>query len=259
MQVIYAGGSPPAGDVGAEKLVGLYRHPAPADRRPWLRSNFVISLDGSITGADGRSGSINTPTDQRVFALHRALADVILVGAGTARAEGYRAVDLAPWQRAIREAEGLRPFPTLVVVSRSLDLDPAIADPEPDHGPVLIICPKPASERALDALRAAGIEVWAEPGPQLDLTQIVRRLARSGCPRILCEGGPGLHRDLLAADLVDELSLTIAPTVVGGHGQRTTSGGPLPPYGFRLWHALYAGSDATLFTTWRRVRDADQA
>ena len=68
--------------------------------------NFVTSLDGSVQGPDGRSGSINTASDHHVFALHRALADAVVVGAGTARTEGYRAVDLAPWQQAIRQAGG---------------------------------------------------------------------------------------------------------------------------------------------------------
>ena len=62
----------------------------------------------------------------------------------------------------------------------------------------------------------------------VDLAEAVRVLAADGLPRVLCEGGPRLHRDLLAADLVDELSLTLSPTVVGGDGQRSTSGWPSP-------------------------------
>ena len=111
----------------------------PGRRAAWVRTNFVASLDGSISGPDGRSGSINTPSDQRVFALHRALADVILVGAQTVRTEGYRAVDLADWQREVRKREGLADFPTLAIVTGSLDLDPALATPAHPHGPVVII------------------------------------------------------------------------------------------------------------------------
>ncbi len=104
-----------------------------------MRSNFVATLDGSVQGLDGRSGSINTESDHEVFALHRGLADVILVGAGTVRDEGYRAVDLEPWQTSLRAAEGLAPFPTLVVITGSLRLDPAFADPPYEHGPVLVV------------------------------------------------------------------------------------------------------------------------
>src|SRR5687768_12410110 len=91
-------------------LVELYRHPAP-EGRGWVRSNFVMSLDGSVQGPDGRSGSINTESDHHLFALQRALADAILVGANTVRFEGYRAVDLEQWQLQIREQEGLAPYP----------------------------------------------------------------------------------------------------------------------------------------------------
>ena len=94
-----------------------------------MRSNFVMSLDGSVQGPDGRSGSINTESDHRVFALQRALVDAVLVGANTARLEGYRAIDLEPWQLRIREQEGLAPYPTLVIISASADLDPVIATP----------------------------------------------------------------------------------------------------------------------------------
>ncbi|HEY5845797.1 MAG TPA: dihydrofolate reductase family protein [Microlunatus sp.] len=238
------------------ELIEIYRHPAGPDGRAWLRTNFVATLDGSISGADGRSGSINTASDQHVFGLHRALADVILVGAQTVRTEGYRAVDLADWQREIRSRQGLRPFPTLAVVSRSLDLDPALAHPDRPHGPVMIITTgHPLAE--LEPFRDAGIEissVESSEDQQADLTRAVGDLAAAGMPRILCEGGPRLHRDLLAADLVDELSLTLSPQVVGGAGQRATSGAALPhQLGFDLHHALWA-EDQTLFTGYRRRR-----
>ena len=100
MQLIFDRGGGERGPVGDPELVELYRHPAP-EAGAWLRTNFVTSLDGSIAGADGRSSSINTPSDQHVFAVHRALADAVVVAGGTARAEGYRAVDLAPWQEPI--------------------------------------------------------------------------------------------------------------------------------------------------------------
>ena len=66
-------------------LTHLYRYPG----RPWLRANMISSLDGAATGPDGLTGSINGPADLRVFTTLRALADVVVVGAGTVRAEGY--------------------------------------------------------------------------------------------------------------------------------------------------------------------------
>ena len=87
---------------------------------------------------------------------------------------------------------------------------------------------------------------------EVDLAQLVDDLAGRGLPRLLCEGGPHLHRDLLAAGLVDELSLTLAPVVICGVGARTTSGDPLPAaLDFELQFTLL-GDDGALFTSYRR-------
>jgi riboflavin biosynthesis pyrimidine reductase len=232
-------------------LVELYRQPAP-EGRGWVRSNFVMSLDGSVQGPDGRSGSINTESDHHLFALQRALADAILVGANTVRFEGYRAVDLEPWQLEIREQEGLAPYPMLAIISASADLDPVVATPaEGVGGAVMIITTagKPADD--LEPLRTAGITVLEAEGTTLDLAYIVDQLAGTGFQRLLCEGGPRLHNDLLAAGMLDEVCLTLAPVVVGGQGLRSTSGAALPvPSSFRLHHVLYA-DDGALFTDYR--------
>jgi len=234
-------------------LIELYRLPAP-EGRGWLRTNFVMSLDGSVQGPDGRSGTINTASDRHVFAVQRALADAVVVGANTARFEGYRAIDLEPWQLEIRDQEGLAPYPVLVIISASADLDPMIAVPaDGTGGSVMIITTAGKSEDDLEPLRSAGITVVMTEGSTLDLAAIIDQLAGTGLPRLLCEGGPQLHNHLLADGLVDEVALTLAPVVVGGQGLRSTSGGALPaPIGFRLHSALYAEDDA-LFTTYRRL------
>lgn len=237
-----------------EGLTSLYRHPLPRDRAVWLRSNFVTSLDGSIQGPDGRSGSINTPSDQQVFALHRAHTDVVLVGAETVRTEGYRAVDLAPWQRALREREGLSPYPLLAIITRSLSLSPEIAGRDDlEVGPVLVLTTAGKTAAELKPLTDAGIEVVQLPGSGgVDLSAVVAHLAEIRRPRVLCEGGSRLHRDLVAADLLDEMSLTLAPVMVGGDGRRTTVGDPLTDSpGFDLGSALYA-DDGTLLLRYVR-------
>jgi riboflavin biosynthesis pyrimidine reductase len=240
----------PAGPLTRGDLVDLYRWPA-GPGSAGVRSNFVSTLDGSVQGLDGRSSSINTESDHEVFALHRALTDVVLVGAGTVRDEGYRAVDLQPWQRSLRAAEGLAPFPTLVVITGSLRLDPTFAAPDGDHGPVILVTSSEHGEDAVSPFREHGAEVLQSPGPQITLDWVLRELAAAGLTRVLCEGGPHLHRDLLAAGLLDELSLTLSPSAVGGVGHRSTSGAALDERSDFDLSFVLLGDDQTLFTSYR--------
>jgi riboflavin-specific deaminase-like protein len=240
------------GDIGDAALSELYRHPLP-ETGVWLRSNFITSLDGSVSGANGRSGGINSPSDSRLFALHRAHCDVVLVGAGTARVEGYRAVDLDPWQREIRRSEGLSDFPALVIVSRSLAIEPTVGRAHTsEYGPVAVLTHERASTERADDLARGGVEVLRIGVADVDLTAAMDVLAGRNLRRVLCEGGPRLHRELLAADLVDSVSLSLAPVMVGGTGSRTTSGALLDPApSFDLEMALWA-EDQTVFTRYLR-------
>src|SRR5215470_13520833 len=150
MRHVYPGGS--ALDDAA--LAGLYNYPdlgAPPAR--WLRANMVASLDGAAT-ADGRSGGLSGEADRQVFALLRAHADVILVGAGTARAEGYAPV--RPESEGLRWAwlrDGRPPSPPIAVVTRALDLDldGALIAGSPPHARTIIITTESAPPARLAA------------------------------------------------------------------------------------------------------------
>lgn len=186
----------PTGALTDDDLGRLYAWPDGGG----VRANFVSTLDGSGVGADGRSGSINTEPDGRIFHLQRALADCVLVGAGTARAEGYR--------------PGRTP---IVVVSRSGRLPESLAAGGGEV--VLVTCASSGREPSDD--------VWIVGDDAVDLPAVVGRLRDAGMPCVLTEGGPRLFHDLLAAGVVDQLALTLAPRIVGGDHTRVVAGDPL--------------------------------
>ena len=104
-----------------EQLAGCY---AINDRsRQSVRFNFVASIDGAATD-HGLSGGLSGQADKRVFDILRRLCDVVLVGAGTVRAEGYGAMRLDPASVQLRRANGLADQPVFAIVSGTLGLDP---------------------------------------------------------------------------------------------------------------------------------------
>jgi riboflavin biosynthesis pyrimidine reductase len=224
---VYPGGS--ALDDAA--LAALYNYPdlgAPPAR--WLRANMVASLDGAAT-VEGRSGGLSNEADQQVFALLRAHADVLLVGAGTARAEGYGPV--RPESEGLRWAwlrDGRPPSPPIAVVTRGLDLDlgGALLTGAPPHARTIVI----TTESALPDRRAAAArnaEVIVAGEASVDLMAAVDSLAERGYQRISCEGGPHLLAQLADAGLLDELCLTISPLLAGPEAGRIVTGGlPMP-------------------------------
>lgn len=229
--------------IGEPELSTLYAHPDPGDRA-WVRTNFVSTLDGAVQGRDGRSGTINTPSDRAVFALLRAHADVVLVGAGTARAEQYRAVDLEDWQLKLRSEIGLTAYPALAIVSASCNL-PTQLFPDHDCGSVLTFTSR--GSRADRPDFGNGVEVIEFDDPdRVPVSELIIALADRGLRRVLCEGGPQLAGELHAAGLVDELCLTLSPLVVAGPAARSTVGRLIPEQSFRLEHAIGADDNALL-------------
>jgi riboflavin biosynthesis pyrimidine reductase len=234
------------GDLTDEQLSDLYGR----SDRPSLRMNFVSSLDGAVD-VGGYSEGLSGPADKRVFGLLRQLSDAVVVGAGTLRHEGYRAVRLDERRRAWREEHGLPAFPTLVVVSASLDVDPAqgaFAD-APVRPLVITHAQAPAHRRArVEAV--ADLLVHGER--EVDLPAALADLRARGLTQLLCEGGPQLFGGLLAAGLVDELCLTVSPLLTGPGAGRIIAGRPRDAtLGMRLVHILTA--DDTLITRYIRA------
>ncbi|WP_416393954.1 MULTISPECIES: pyrimidine reductase family protein [unclassified Curtobacterium] len=244
------------GDLSDDDLLELYTADAVA---PWLRVNFVTTLDGSATaGRDGVSGSLGGPDDLRVFDLLRRVADVVLVAAGTVRDEGYGPMALHDADVAWRRSHGLPDHPVFAIVSGSLSLEPASRIfTEAPVRPIVLTSASAAGSPAASALAAVAdvVPCSADDDPDtVDPARLRDALVARGLGTVHCEGGPSFFGVLVAADLVDELTLTIDPTLEGGAGPRITHGGSNELRRFRPAHVLL-GRDGVLLTRYVRAHD----
>jgi len=190
--------------------------------RPFLRVNMITTLDGATSFA-GRSGGLGGPGDKLVFAVLRSLADVVLVGAGTARTERYGPVKLPLEVQRMREGRGQSALPPIAVVTQSLDLDWGSSlfgggDPRP-----IVIAPRQSDALALATAGKAADVITAGMGT-VDLESALVELGNRGMRYVLCEGGPKLNTGLSAAQLVDELCLTLSPRLAGSAGDGLPGG-----------------------------------
>lgn len=207
-----------------EPLEDLYLHLEfpEVPTRPYLYLNMVASADGGAH-LEGRTRGLGGEADRLAFARLREYCDVVLVGAGTVRAEGYGPPRLSPAAQERRVGRGLGPIPRLAVVSARLNLDPqAPLFSDPARRPLLITI-ESAPRACLERLREVA-EVVVCGAARVDLQRALDELAGRGLQRVLCEGGPTLNGQLLEAGLVDELFLTVAPLLVGGPAARIVSG-----------------------------------
>lgn len=207
-----------------------------ATDRPTVIANFVSTIDGVVAlgpGEPSGGGPISDfhEPDRFVMGLLRSLADVVLIGAGTLRgstAHRWTAAHVNPGSAASfarwRARMGLAAEPTTVVVSATGDLPvnhPGLNDPSV---PVLVATTPRGARRLAASIRGGrgrGLRVET-PGGGDELTgaEIVALLGRLDARLVLCEGGPHLMGQLAAADLIDELFLTVAPQIVGRAGGR---------------------------------------
>ncbi len=182
-----------------------------------IRANFIASVDGAIS-ANGLSRGLQTPGDNRVFGALRDLADVVLVGSGTAQAEGYEPIQLSAARQRRRLDLGLSAQPVTAVVSGSLHVD-ASAKLYSDPATVVF-----TSARADHREMAAEVRVTGES--HVELRSVVATLKDRGLTRVLCEGGPTLLASVGGAGLLDELCLTLSPLLVGPGPGRLSAGAP---------------------------------
>jgi len=199
-----------------EDLVHLYAVPRTSQR--WLRANFATSVDGGATGGDGRSGSVNTVADHVVFGVLRGLSDVVVIGAGTARDEGYGPLSVDRRWLAARAAEGLANELPLVVVSDRGHVPPQLVGAR--DGSVLLATHFGADglDSTTQALGKDHVLVCGEF--HVEPERLMDQLAERGWRRVLTEGGPRLFGSFLEAGVVDELCLSVTPRILAGSGPR---------------------------------------
>jgi riboflavin biosynthesis pyrimidine reductase len=233
------------------ELSELYAYPS---GRPWVRANFIASLDGGATVA-GTTGQLGGPTDRALFNLLRELADVILVGAGTVRIESYSGARPTVTARQRRQARGQSEVPPLAIVTKSgrLDRDMQVFT-RTEVRPLVLTCTTAAeaTQGRLAGL-AEVIDCSGDDPGRIDEAAVLAALTDRGLYRVLTEGGPMLFSSFVERGLLDELCLTIAPCVVGGQARRIATGPGQVQTPMRCAHVL-SDEDGYLYT--RYVRDA---
>lgn len=205
--------------------VSLYAFPEVG--RPWLRTNFVTTLDGAAHDSEGVTASLGGETDTALFAQLRSLADVILVGAGTARIERYGPDSPKP----------------IALVSRRLDIPERLQQPG-----ITVVTTVDAPADRVAALRDAGVDVLTHGSVAIDWPAVLADFALRGWFKINCEGGPTLHGELIDHGLVDDLCLTIAPVLAAGEAPRIARSQLPSALAMKLAHAVPVGD--VLFTRW---------
>lgn len=237
-----------------EELLAEYAMPIgrgdDARAQTWLRMNFVSSVDGAVTRG-GVAGDLGGPGDERVFKLLRRQADVVLLGVGTARAEGYGAMVLDADAEDWRLARGLTAQPVCALVSGALDLDPGSelfrgAPVRPIVYTVAETASTPGGEQRRAGLdEVADVVVAGET--ELDAVMMKRDLGERGLHRVHSEGGPTLFGSLVAVPgMVDELCLTLAATLEAGNAGRIAHSAAAVPTGMELASVLRSGDELLL-------------
>jgi riboflavin-specific deaminase-like protein len=235
----------PAPVTAAEQLDSYRPWEEAREERPLVAINFAATVDGRAS-IGGVSGPIGSAADTTMLAQLRTRFDAVMIGAGTMRAERYGRLVANQEQRERRERLGLPHDPLMVIVSGRLDLPwdaPLFTD---GGGRVLIFTASEAEPpQTATSLRIVRHQDF------VDIAAALAHLRRErGIRALLCEGGPGLHGELEAAGLVDDLFLTIAPKLVGGEAPRIVEGELPAVAGLDL--AWLLEEEGELFVRYRR-------
>jgi riboflavin biosynthesis pyrimidine reductase len=200
-----------------EALLELYRPP----REQWLRLNLIATVTGGASGSDGTSETLTNPVDRRILGVIRQLADVVLIGAQSLRAEVY----LQPKRSR------------LAIVTASGELGGHRIE-APEQARPIVLCPPSATARVRETLPIAEV-LELQPGSDgtIAAASLIDALRAAGLPSIICEGGPSLAAQMLDAGLVDEFCLSTSP-LVGGLPLPVTGSAAIAQHGATLTQLL---------------------
>lgn len=220
--------------------------------RPFVTANFAITADGRISTRNFTPSDFSSRSDKRRLVKIRAACDAVLVGARTLAAD-----TMTLGLRGIRAKQP----PLRVIVSNSGRIDPSLRVFRTAGAPIVIFTTRKMSAKTRDAL-AQVADIFVNPTPEVDLTLALAILrADYGVKRLVCEGGGTLLHSFAAADLLDELHLTLCPLVFGGIAAPTLTGvaGKFLPKStqLRLMEMKRVGNEC--FTRWLVVRDREPA
>ena len=221
------------------------------DHRPSVRLNMIVSVDGG-TSWEGVSGALGGPADKALFPVLRSFADVVLVAAGTMRAEHYGPAVLPATVQAVRRQRGQTAVPPVAVVSRSCQLDwtSEFFTNATERPLVITVTAASAADRAR-AAEVADVVVAGERN--VDFGLAIDELGTRGARHVLAEGGPTLNGELARARLLDEVCLTLSPRLASGDAKRIISGSTLDELEALRLESICEADDF-LFLRYRPVR-----
>ncbi len=233
--------------LGPGGLTQCYAYPAAHPDEPrscWVRGNMIASIDGGATSA-GKSGALGADGDGAVFAALRELADVIVVGASTARVENYAGVQFNAAQRQERKRRGQSEVPPIAVLTRSgrLERDSQLFHRTEVTPLILTSADAVSNTRTRLGALAEVLDASGEHTDSVDLRVALDLLAAKGLLHVLTEGGPGVLGMFTEQNVLDEMCLTVAPALVGGKSVRIVTGPAEIHTAMQLIHVLTDDDD----------------